>query len=694
MKKYMLLFILLINLTISFSQKKKKSETEKAPTQKEMSELMKEMQLAMDEMDPEDKKMMDSLGIKMPSVPAMPKVSDKQLAEAWEEDGRIVPKKNTSAIAAIPATPTTTALPAFIATVNDQVMGKVTPAQRSEAETIYNSLKGKPEVHVGNTAVGLWINGSPILAILIMGKATRDNSGEVDYINNYASMLTMTGAEQAAIPMLQNINRRFPNNSTILNNLGQAWFGLGDMDKASRFLDSAIRIYPFHSQANLTKSKIEESKGNKTAAAEALVRSIKNNHSVEKENKLKKLGKKVSGKDLNFPFPMPQDPLGLERFNWPEYPMTVAESQELEPLWKLFKEKCQEEINKLSRQSARLEQSMVEATQKRMSSVVKNFQAGQKTSVLPFYAPVAIHKLSYLVDDSDGAAQHRMDKIARDLKNTIENDVMQQEIKEANEKIIEEKYDPLIGEGRPNPFKAYCNDMNDVRSKYLESTNSAWKKLFKAMLEEERMRLNAQAYYSQYINWPDEFEVIKISSKIRWLTLIRDQVVKFQPKGPFCVDAEEEGKDKLSEPLRAFDDVACQYKSSFDLTVIEFNNNCSRLEGKLKLGAINYTRKIDSDDNNKLLAASFELIVGAEKNIHSGPVQAGAKAKMTGKAEWNENEITNWEFKSEVGANVGSDLGHGDKSIDIAGMEAQIGMNSGSSFEGKGLLRGVSGSRK
>ena len=110
----------------------------------------------------------------------------------------------------------------------------------------------------------------------------------------------------------------------------------------------------------------------------------------------------------------------------------------------------------------------------------------------------------------------------------------------------------------------------------------------------------------------------------------------------------------------------------------------------MKLGFLNYTRKIDSDDNNKLLGASLEITVSAGKGVEKGPVQAEAKAEITGRVEWNDKEITNWELSSQVNVSVGSNLGHGDQSIDIVGAKASIGMNSGSSLKGKGLLQNLS----
>ena len=104
MRKYFFLIVLLTtNAHILIAQKKPTSkQKEKAPTQKEMQDMMKEMQQAMDGMSPEDKKMMDSMGIKMPDTKSIQKsisvVTDAQLKKAYEDDSRIVPLKDAARI--------------------------------------------------------------------------------------------------------------------------------------------------------------------------------------------------------------------------------------------------------------------------------------------------------------------------------------------------------------------------------------------------------------------------------------------------------------------------------------------------------------------------------------------------------------------------------------------------------------------
>src|SRR6185436_8485264 len=323
--------ILIVGLSIATAQTKgKKKEEEKPPTQKEMDEMMKEMQKAIGEISAEDKKTMDSMGIKLPDAKTMKKnmsgASDAQLKKAWEDENRIVPARDATRIATISTSSlTASSVGAFITNQHNFTASRLLPASKTLGEKIYAQLKAKGlnSAAIGNNAAGLWIMGRIQPALFIMGKVCTEDINNSDNLSNYASMLSMCGAEQKAIPILNYLNSKFPRNSTILNNLGQAWFGLGEISKAEKYLDSVIRIYAYHPQANLTKSFIAEFKGNKTEAIELVRNSLKHSYSQEKEERLKKLGHTLTSKDFSLPGKTKPDPLNLGGFNSPPFPKSV-----------------------------------------------------------------------------------------------------------------------------------------------------------------------------------------------------------------------------------------------------------------------------------------------------------------------------------------------------------------------------------
>lgn len=102
--------------------------------------------------------------------------------------------------------------------------------------------------------------GKVEFALYIMGKACIDDPSNTDNRNNYAAMLSMCGAPQLAIPLLNSLNQRFPKNSTVLNNIGQAWFGLGDIDKANAYLTVLPDCFPVIHRPIVPKVPLKKAK--------------------------------------------------------------------------------------------------------------------------------------------------------------------------------------------------------------------------------------------------------------------------------------------------------------------------------------------------------------------------------------------------------------------------------------------------
>lgn len=678
MKKSLLVPVLLAATIMAFAQPKPKpKQPEKAPTQKEMDDMMKEMQNAMNEMSPEDKKMMDSMGIKMPDMKAIQKnvagISDAQLQKAYEDENRIVPLKDVARInAASAVTLSTPEISAYINKTQQAVLLKLSPATKTKGAEIYQQVI-KLKTSVANTAVGLWMDGKPTLALYIMGEACKANTGNTITLNNYASFLTMCGAEQLALPILNNLNKRHPKNSSILNNITQAWLGLGDIVKAEKYADSAIRIYPHHPQANMAKCLIEESKGNIAAAIAAAKKAISKAYSSEKENKLKKLGYDLKSDDLNWDRPMPQDPIGLGKFTWPEYPMNVEQNKPLEKDWKDFKNECQQKISELKIKYQKAEQEYLTQSTLRTQKTIQAGLKGEYVQLMPGYAAKAIKKLGPGVNDVNGNSSFVFAKelepvvkamlAGADYKNTLEE----------KQKVLDKKYEDLFGEGKPNPFEAHCKDENAIRSEFLANANGDVQKAYKAYFAYARRRASDLLYYYQYTLWPEQFELAKINAQIAWLTQIKDQGVNFKDKSASCNSIP---KPKKPGALQNFDDVACQYTSTTKLGVFKITSSCSNLTGEFDFGGV----EINVKDNVETGRFSGSAMVGVSKGF-DGPAGTELEASIAALVEWDNTGIT------DVGAIAGVAANAGD--VTIAGADVKVTVNSGVSRSGKGILQGI-----
>lgn len=219
MKKYnSLLFIALLFIANIFAQSKNPTSN------KEVQDRMKQAQQQLDKLTPEQKKMMQQMGFST-EVPSMPKgITDEQVSMSMGGDD--VPKKNMTLINAIPKTTLTAAtLPPYINSLNEYIDKGISGVAKQAGQNIYTNYKiNKFSTEaIGNVALGIWTTGQLELAVVIMGKACTDNVPDADLLSNFAAMLSMSGVPHKAIPLLEYLNKQYPDNTTILNNL---WAGM------------------------------------------------------------------------------------------------------------------------------------------------------------------------------------------------------------------------------------------------------------------------------------------------------------------------------------------------------------------------------------------------------------------------------------------------------------------------------------
>jgi tetratricopeptide (TPR) repeat protein len=632
MKNYFILILILFVSNVFLFAQQKPQAKEKPPTQKEMDEMMKEAQKAMGEMSAEDKKMMDSLGIKMPSMKNVPKVSDKQLADAWEVENLIVPKRDATRIASISKTPLTSgSIGSFINDVNSKTLALLQPASKTLAEKIYTQVKstGKNSDVIGNTAAGLWIMGRLQPALYMMGRICAEDNTNIDNLANYASMLSMCGIQQSAIPVFNYLNAKYPGNSTILNNLGQAWFGLGDMIKAEKYLDSTIRIYAYHPQANLTKSFIEESKGNKAEAITLVKKSILHSYSEEKEERLRKLGHKLTSKEVSLPKNTKADPLNLGGFSPPPFPMSVDECIAMEPVWATYRQQLKEQGAALKNRLKEAEQIAMDMQQKRMNEnlgmIKASMNAGSPQGVLtvvPLHITAAALKQNEVMDEYS----RRMEAFGKKTTAFLIGPAVQlaKDYEAVMDKLREENLEQT-GEGKPN--KDFCPRYKEASDKYLKAYNGAIEPFFKEHLEIEKKFLNELTHWQMYSEWPEKFEAYKLGAKITWLdALLAGSPNTFESITEFKCAKPPLGKaGKLSQ----FDDVACKYHSELSLPIGKMKSDCSRFTTELDLSVIKFGLKQDMDKEtfaDQFMSCTVEVGAKIGKDVKAGPLSVEASA--------------------------------------------------------------------
>lgn len=158
------------------------------------------------------------------------------------------PVKDLKRLAALPATPPTRQQLLAQTAKMESALKTIAPVQIVQQTENFSASHTAKEIQ--NAGIAGWYNNNPRSALLLTMKAVQKDPDNIQQWNNLATLLNMVGLEHRAIPVLQNCLAQLPNNSTLLNNMGQAYMGLGDLAKARRFLTKCLSIDDMHPEAN------------------------------------------------------------------------------------------------------------------------------------------------------------------------------------------------------------------------------------------------------------------------------------------------------------------------------------------------------------------------------------------------------------------------------------------------------------
>lgn len=659
MNRKIIILKVLILLPYLFSQ----SLSAQQPTRQEMEEMQKMMQQM--KSDPEMQKAMKQFGMDSNTIEKM--ISDNSssgMGSYYEFDEFQTPQKNMERINLIPKKRlTNNSMSAYLQTVDKSIDASLSAEDRQMVDFLYKQSKNSAD-SLANMANFLWMTGNYVPAAYFMGKAC-GLKPNVTNLNNLSAFLVMTGGEELALPILQKLNRENPKNSTILNNIGQAWFGLGDLDQAGKYLDSTIMIFATHSQANQTMCVIKESKGDKSGAAEAMRRSIDGAYSPAKEAMMRKLGYQVSGEELSKGFHMPQDVLGFDKWiaRIPPFPKNAKEQKMLGPLWDAFYTDVEAELAKLQERTGKLTE---ESQQYEMKRAQKFVAEPQNVSLKPPYLSKKMSKiLKYYTNDRDGHYAYQAKKLASlittltiDLPN-YRNDY-RKKVEEITKKVSEHD-----GEGMGGGNESSCPQIKKAFNEYINTTNSKREVAFNAYIDYQKKILEANAYFNQYITDNQAgIDLVENNVKIKFLqnfprTYYDESIL--QPNLDYsdvvnCIDDEENTPDKSS--LSNWDDLYCDKNITFRIPGIGYCNfNCNSTSVKLDPVVLPFKGGFKQDLNT----GEF---INASAAIGYGPAEVGG----------------DYDFVKEKGSayvEVGKDL------IDekVGGIKVKAGLNGRATLE-------------
>lgn len=166
-----------------------------------------------------------------------------------------MPPKDFKRLSLIPQQPPTLIqLSDMLRTTKKQIETVAKPEIIKEVKQVVETQK--PE-NLSDAAVGAFYVDKPEQSILLGIESALKNSGDQTAWNNLAALMNMTGLEHKSIPILMNQLQADPNNSMMLNNMGQAYLGLGDIGLAEMFLKQCLQNDPLNPEANRSMGMIK-----------------------------------------------------------------------------------------------------------------------------------------------------------------------------------------------------------------------------------------------------------------------------------------------------------------------------------------------------------------------------------------------------------------------------------------------------
>lgn len=674
---------MLLGLQKTFAQKPSKAQME--ADKKEYAAAQTKLEAEKAKMDPKTRQAFDSLLNSM-GVKDMPSL---------QEDA-----KPPTAQRKVGATPTASTLAPFLAHANAHVFTSLKTGAKQKSKEVLQALqkKGASPTEIGQVAMVLWTEGRTEVALGLLSLTCLTDLKSTDNLANYAAMLSMCGAPDLAIPLLNHLHAQFRKNSTVLNNLGQAWYRQGDLAKATVYLDSTLLLNAGHPQANETLCRIAQTKGKSAAAAAYAQRAFQNGQSSTRRDLLKNLGHALQPEDYgSFPPSLKgKDLLQLGNFAMPPFPKSTADFLALEPVWKQFRAEISEQLRPLQKTSEASATAMREQLEKQQkdffAALNKSLSTGQNASPsfmnLPMYGEEMNLRQKRVLEN----LQEKKQSIVEQMKAFYAGPGAEHRKKYQDELgKIQERW-KNVGQGGTEDEGTLCRAAVKASDHYLAAMNAPLEGLYLDYLSVERQWLNEMAYASLYTTYPEILPGLLAGLKMQWLRdlSLTQNGFNFEVVNKYaCVNESETKKGKLT----AFVDPNCTINSEFTQALgvanlgFSIKITCAGLQTSINALALGFTLNQDLDhagfgDSFRNCTVSIGPKIGA--SMEMGPVEVGAKAGMGADIEIDRSGVTDVLLTggAEVEASIGNPVSAS------AGMEGRMSLNSGSgSVQGTGIFK-------
>lgn len=465
-------------------------------------------------------------------------------------------------------------------------------------------------------------------------------------------------------------------------------------------LDKVVKAFAYHPQANYTQCLIQESRGNKTGAIEKMKSSLAYNYSLDKVNKLRKLGYSVKGSDMRIPFRPDPDPLGLRKFVRPDAPASYEQELKLSVDWDAFQKQVNEKSMSLAKELLPYQQANNQEAQQNY----KKFNNKSVDDILKMKASPVKKSNLYEVNaqknleamNKDGGVGYRLNAAKKQIddlkKDFTAKDEAQRKTIEKQNSIKAESETELAKKGENIGF-----DNCVVQKKYSEwvyaNYNKPLEEAYKNYLHQLYLKINEELYWKQFTQDAPTFEATKIAAKKEWLAALGNTRYLATNKYGKCETPEQKpSRYKLAD----FDEMHCNYTSVLDFGVYKQIVECGKMRVEFDAGKLsgNFNFKAGNNGKDEFVKGNLEAtVIDKSVSVKKGPLQIGANVKAGMGVEFTNKGISDVYATGEASVSVKSNIIETfDQHISEAngGDKSQPGMGD-AQLSDKGVEIGVNG---
>ncbi|WP_462255034.1 tetratricopeptide repeat protein [Ferruginibacter sp.] len=563
---------------------------------------------------------------------------------------------------------------AYLQQLHTAISKAVKPNEKKKADDYVKNKKITQSNQISNTAFAAWLQNAPAASLYLYSKAVLANTSDVLAANNFSAFLIMGGLPEKSIPILEYWNKQKTGEANILSNLGNAYYRLGDVNKAMQYLQQCVQKDTLNPIANKILCLLYLKKGDAKKAEEHATKSIAASYDQEVEKILRQLNKKAKPGEVMTRYHKNEFPL-LKRIKMPAMPASLDDM-------KIFAASLEAEKKSVDNSIAAIQAKMPTTNDDANQRLL---MAGLRKGISPLQM-----KAQFIIMDAmeihgkDGISEADVFKYYLSKISAPHNVKLRAIAKKYGDQLNKLEGGEAGDEDKIAALElAKCKDINDENGKYLAELSPLVNEYV------QRQEYISRRYYRDYANWAPYWMPQAagsfVSIQMDYLKEVSNLLGQYKLISKQQCTFDEVAQEEKNFVLKEWEDEYCanfKGKLAFIVTTITWTCNSWGIEGG---EGIVFEGEVSYNDDGSF--NDFTIGGGLGESFHVGglgalEVEAGTSIKEFIKI--GKNEATGkWEVKDfglKADATVEATVGPLKGEVKIA--EISVAVNAGVQVSG------------